>query len=201
MNVVVFEGALGTGKTNGAVVFANYLKACSPKISLYSNFGMKDSKPFTSLYDFLDIADNFSSVVVLDESHVDLDSRDFSTNHVKFFSKTSFYLRKARCTLIMTSPLYENLDTRIRGITNMLCVVRKDKKYFYYDMYDVQSDKFLKTKKIRQQVAFDLNLYDTNAIVTPVEVPESKEKFNEFLVELKNKTETYYKSKQIEVQA
>lgn len=192
MNFIVFEGALGTGKTNGAVIYANYIKALSPETTLYSNFGMKGAKDFTSLYDLYEIANNFSSIVVLDEAHIDLDSRSFNSNHVKFISQTSFYLRKLRTTFIMTSPLFENLDSRIRGITNMLVRVTKDKNYFYYDSYDVQAMKYLKSKRILKKNAFKMDLYDTNSIVSPVEVPKDKVAFEAFLVNLKKYTENYY---------
>ena len=70
---------------------------------------MKGAKQFTSLDDFFEVAQNPSSVIVLMKAHVDLDSRSFNTNHVKFLTATSFYLRKIRATLIMTSPLFEKL--------------------------------------------------------------------------------------------
>lgn len=200
MNFIVFEGALGSGKTLGAVIFANYIQSLSSDVSLYSNFGMNNAKKFDSLYDLYELSQNFSSVVVLDEAHIDLDARSFNTNHVKFLSQTSFYLRKLRTTFIMTSPLYENLDSRIRGITNMLVKVYNDKNYFYYEMYDVQSNRYLQTMKIKKSIAFDLDLYDTNAIVSPLEMPESKVKFDEFLIELKRLTEQYYNSIQSEGQ-
>lgn len=198
MNFIVFEGQLGAGKTMGAVVFANYVKSLSQDVELYSNFGMYHSKPFRSLYDFFDCAQNFSSVVVLDEAHVDLDARSFNTNHVKFLSMTSFYLRKIRTTFIMTSPLFDNLDSRIRGITNMLVKVRNGKKYFYYDCYDVQSERFLKTMKLSKEKAYKLNLYDTNAIVSPIEMPANKQEFDLFLDDLKRKSEQYYDRGQAE---
>src|SRR5699024_5077379 len=113
----------------------------------------------------------------------------------------SFYLRKLRTTFIMTSPLFENLDSRIRSITNMLVVVSKDKKYFYYDMYDVQSNKFLKRKRVRQDFSFKLNLYDTNGIVSPIVVPDTKKDFDLFLERLKQVSENFYVSKQSEGQA
>lgn len=200
MNFIVFEGALGTGKTNGAVVFANYIKQLAPETVLYSNFGMKNAKEFTSLYDLYELANNPSSIVVLDEAHIDLDSRSFNTNHVKFISQTSFYLRKLRTTFIMTSPLFENLDSRIRGITNMLVVVSKDKNNFYYDCIDIQSDRYLKRKKIQKEYSFSLDLYDTNSIVTPISVPETKKDFDMFLAELKRITDNFYIGKQAEGQ-
>lgn len=193
MHVVVVEGYLGAGKTLGMTLLAKYLESCSNGV-LYSNFGVKGAKQFTSLKHFLTVAADPSSIVMLDEAHIDLDSRSFSSNHVKFVSQTSFYLRKMRCTLMLTSPLYENLDSRIRGITNILVRVSKDKRYFYYEFYDIQSERYLKSFKVRQDKAFLLDLYDTNTIVTPLEVPEKKPEFDRFLEELKHATDEYYRT-------
>lgn len=195
-NFIVFDGQLGSGKTLGAVLFANYIKSKSPDAVLYSNFDMKGAKQFTSLEDFFEVSQNPSSIIVLDEAHVDLDSRSFNSNHVKFLTATSFYLRKIRATLIMTSPLFENLDSRIRTITNILVLVSKDKQYFYYEMYDPQNFKHLKTMKVRQEKAFSLNLYDTNSIVSPLEMPLKKDEFDKFLFDLKRITLDYYNNKQ-----
>lgn len=195
-NFMVFDGQLGSGKTLGAVLFANYLKSKSPDTVLYSNFDMKGAESFTSLDDFFKVAQNPSSVIVLDEAHVDLDSRSFNTNHVKFLTATSFYLRKIRATLIMTSPLFENLDSRIRTITNVLVLVSKDKHYFYYEMYEPNTLAYITTKKVKQEIAFDLNLYDTNAIVSPLEMPAKKDEFDDFLFNLKQTTLEYYNEQQ-----
>lgn len=194
MNVIAMQGYLGAGKTAGAVALAHHLVTKSNGV-LYSNIDVKGARPFSHIEDFLKVADDPSSVVLLDEAHVDLDARSFSTNHVKFVSATAFYLRKMRCTLILTSPLFDNLDTRIRGITNLLCLVSKDKTNFYYDMYDIQSDRYLKRMKISQRKLFAADLYDTHAIVTPMEVHDNREGFNKFLAELKQKTLNYYKDR------
>lgn len=185
MHVAVFQGYLGAGKTSGMVLFAKYLQAITKQTYLYSNFGVLNSIPFTRLEDFKEVAKNESNLVLLDEAHADLDSRSFSTNHVKFVSQTSFYLRKMNCTLMLTSPLYDSLDSRIRGITNYLFDVSSDKKYFYYEIYDIQSEKHLKSLRIRKDFAFQFNLFNTNAVVTPLEVPEKREQFNQFLLDLK----------------
>ncbi|WP_350657638.1 hypothetical protein, partial [Psychrobacter sp. S1-30-MNA-CIBAN-0213] len=75
---------------------------------------------------------------------------------------------------------------------NMLAKVSSDKNYFYYDLYDVQSNRFLKTMRIKKNIAFNLELYDTNAIVSPLEMPENKKEFDSFLETLKDKTYQYY---------
>lgn len=194
MNFMVFNGYLGSGKTLGACIYAlHYVQKSG--CALYSNCGLVGSKPFTSIDDFKEIAKEKSSILVLDEAHMDLDARSFSSNHVKFFTQVSYYLRKLRCTLIITTPSFEDLDTRIRKITNVLAFVSKDANYFKYELWDVQSRKFIQNMKITKTNAFMVGdaLFDTNSMVTPVEIPKNKDDFKDFLEELKHISESYYK--------
>ncbi|MEB8755979.1 hypothetical protein P4G71_16260 [Bacillus cereus] len=192
MNVMVFEGFLGSGKTFGMSLFAKYYQEKS-NCALYSNYGLIGSKPFVNLDTFHDIAKEESSILNLDEGHIDLDARSFSSNSVKFFSQLSYYLRKLRCTLFITAPSFDDLDSRIRGITNVLVRVSNDKKYFYYKMYDVQSKRYLKTMRIQKKKAFAIGskVYDTTAMVSPVQVPDKRQDFMEFLEALKSTAEEY----------
>lgn len=194
MNFMAFTGFLGSGKTLGASVFAQAYKEKSG-CALYSNCGLIGSKPFTCMDDFKKIAMEQSSILLLDEAHMDLDARSFSSNHVKFFTQVSYYLRKLRCTLILTTPNFQDLDSRIRGITNVLAFVSKDKDYFKYEMYDVQSERYLRTYRILKNNAFSIanKIYDTNSMVTPISIPNTKNDFTDFLEELKVLSENYYK--------
>lgn len=193
MNFMVFHGYLGSGKTLGATIFAKMYQEISG-CALYSNCGIADSKPFTSLDDFKKIAQESSSILVLDEAHMDLDARSFNSNHVKFFTQVSYYLRKLRCTLIITSPSFDDLDSRIRGVTNILATVTKSRDYFTYTLYDIQSERYLKKFRINKNEALSIasQLYDTAAMVTPIAIPESKQGYNEFLEELKFIAENYH---------
>ncbi|HHT7203765.1 hypothetical protein PDK24_28165 [Bacillus cereus] len=185
-NLIVIDGFLGAGKTLGMSYLAHHYQSKS-NCTLYSNYGLANAKPIKNLVDFIDVAKQESSIVCLDESHLDLSSRDFNSNSVKFFTNLIFYLRKMRCTLIMTTPMFSNLDSRVRDITNVYISVRKDKNFFYYDFYDVEREQFLKRKRIRYDLITQIgsHLYDTYSIVTPLEYPSKKEEFNEFLKELK----------------
>lgn len=195
MNFMVFNGYLGSGKTLGAAIYAKHYAQLSG-CALYSNCGLLGAKPFTRIEDFKHIANEKSSILLLDEAHMDLDARSFSSNHVKFFTQVSYYLRKLRCTLIITTPSFSDLDTRIRNITNVLAFVTKDKKYFRYELYDVQSLKYIQQMKIKKENAFMVadTLFDTNSMVTPIHIPKNKDDFTDFLQELKHISEHYYKS-------
>lgn len=196
MNLITVSGYLGAGKTLGMSYLAHYW-ANQSNATLFSNYALRGSKQFVHLTDFLQVANEQSSIVCLDESHLDLSSRDFNTNSVKWFTNVSFYLRKMRCTLMLTTPLFSNLDTRIRGIVNIHIQVSKDKQFFYYDFYDMQRMVYLKRKRVRYAdlIALGSSLYDTFAMVVPLEYPAKKEDFNKFLHDLKATNERFNFSK------
>jgi ABC-type uncharacterized transport system ATPase subunit len=193
MNVYIIEGYLGAGKTLCMSILAKYYEERSG-CTLYSNYGLKGAIPFNSINQFLDVAVQPSSILCLDEAHIDLDARNFSTNNVKFFTALLFYLRKMRCTIFLTSPLFENLDTRVRGISNIYCRATKDKEYFRYTQYDLQSERLLKSLKIKKVNAFKIasQIYETNSIVSPLIYPSDRKEFESFLEQLKRTVEDYY---------
>ncbi|MDO3376422.1 hypothetical protein QJ529_27630 [Bacillus paranthracis] len=163
---------------------------------MYSNFGVKGSKPFTSFKDFLQIAKEPSTILLLDECHLDIDSRNSLSNASKYFSHIAFFLRKMRCTLMLTTPLFSNVDSRFRDITYVYVPVRKDKNYFYYPIVDYQDDRLLKTMKMKKENAINLakEVFDTHSMVTPLEYPVNKAEFDGLLNDLKRINDSYYET-------
>jgi len=202
MNLIMLDGIMGSGKTLGASLLALDLQQRS-NCTLYSNNGLKGSKPFTKLEDFIDVCKQKSSVILLDESHVDIDSRNFNLNSVKYFTSIVFYLRKMRCTILLTSPLFRNIDTRVQDVTHIYIPVQKNKTHYIYPFYDWQTRKFLKEKKIQKEIAHSLGsqIYDTYSIVTPLEYPKDRTEFNQLLNDLKIENERYYKGYDLSAKA
>ncbi|WP_212677001.1 hypothetical protein [Paenibacillus sp. 7516] len=188
-----FDGPLGAGKTLGMSVMAQYYRQ-KTGCTLYSNYGLKNSKLFTTFDQFLDIAQQPSSIICLDEAHTDLDSRSGNTNVAKYFTHMLFYLRKLRCTLFFSSPSIANIEFRVRSIMNVYCQVQKNKNSFLYNMYDLQSERFLRTMKVNQKKVFSIGheIYDTHKMVVPIEFPEKKEDYLKILTDLKNISDQYY---------
>lgn len=193
MNLVIVDGYLGAGKTLAMTLLSLYFQSLS-NCALYSNYGVTGAKEFTHYQDFLKIAHESSSLVLLDEAHTDLDARNFNTNSVKFFTHLIFYLRKLRCTLMLATPSIENLDSRVRAIANLYIHVTKNKNYFYYDCFDMQAGKYLKRYRIRQADAFQAAAmaYDTFNMVLPVTFPEDRKEFHSFITELKATSNEFY---------
>jgi hypothetical protein len=193
MNLVIIDGYLGAGKTLAMTLLSLYFQGLSD-CALYSNYGVKDSKEFTHFRDFLTIANESSSIVCLDEAHTDLDSRNFNTNSVKYFTHLIFYLRKLRCTLMLATPSIDNLDSRVRSISNLYIHVTKDKNFFFYQVYDMQGGRFLKEYRIKQKDAFFCSSlsYDTYNMVLPVEFPTDRNEYHTFVKELKQTSNDYY---------
>lgn len=197
VNVVILDGIMGAGKTLGMTLLTKHFQRKSG-CALYSNYGIYDSKPFHSYLDFMSVAKESSSILALDESHTDLDARNFNTNSVKFFTHLVFYLRKIRCTVFLATPLINNLDGRVIGVGNLYCRCSKDKEYFYYDLFDLQSGRHLKRYRIKREKAYALgaSYYDTYSMVTPMEFPSERADFKTFLTELKETSEEFYRQRQ-----
>lgn len=193
MYLMGFDGHLGSGKTLGMSVMAQHFRQKSG-CTLYSNYGLKNSKLFTTFDQFLDVANQPSSIICLDEAHTDLDSRSGNTNTAKYFTHMLFYLRKLRCTLFFSSPSIANIEFRVRSIMNVYCQVEKNKNSFFYNMYDLQSERFLRTMKVDQKKVFAIGhqIYDTHKMVTPIEFPERKEDYLKILNDLKHTSDQYY---------
>lgn len=194
MQLWQLDGKMGNGKTLGMSLLALYF-ASKSNCTLYSNYGLEGSKPFSKFSDFLDVAVQPSSIVCLDEVHNDLDSRDYATNSVKFFTHLVFYLRKMRCTLMMTSPLFSSVEGRVRGVTNIYTPVSKNDRHYIYPCFDYQSGRLLKTLKIDKTVAHDLSgkIFNTFNMVEPLEYPSSRQEFQELIRQLKSTHTDYLK--------
>lgn len=188
MYVWVFTGNLGEGKTFGMCVLAHYFAARARKsglkVDLYANFGLKDARPLTNYRGFYDVAKSPNSICLMDEAHVNLDSRLFHKGSNIYMTQFFFYLRKLHTSLFMTTPNIRNLDSRIRQLTNILVICQRQSGGFAYDIYDFQSEKLLRRKFLPRYIAneiFKVGMYDTHAIIRNVEFPGNERAFDQFL--------------------
>lgn len=111
--ILGLSGGLGSGKTliasmlatseaaRGRPVWANYALVCA-----------------TVLRSWDELVQLESGVVVLDEAHVEIDSRAFANN----IQATSFLLqtRKLGLDLVYTTQGFDQVDKRLRTITDLL---------------------------------------------------------------------------------
>lgn len=186
MELVLFTGNRGVGKTLGMSLYAMWLKE-QTGCSLYSNYSLLGANDFFSFDDFRQIACEKHSLLLLDECHNDIDSRNYRKPSALYFSHITFYLRKLRCLMFLSTPLFSNIDRRVREVTNILVNVSKDNEFFYYDFYDVQLESFLKRIKIKRNLALQLasKIYDTTGIVTPLQYPNKNEDFEALVFDIK----------------
>lgn len=114
--IVGITGGLGSGKT----LVASYLATCESRRGrpVWSNYPVYCA---TLVRSWSEVVSLESGVVVLDEVHVDIDSRSFGNN----VEVTSFLLqtRKLDLDLIYTSQSLHQVDKRLRDITDivMMC--------------------------------------------------------------------------------
>ncbi|AHM67485.1 hypothetical protein PPSQR21_038470 [Paenibacillus polymyxa SQR-21] len=193
MYLMGIDGTMGTGKTLCMSVLAQHFRQQSG-CTLYSNYELKHSKLITNFEMFLDVAQQPSSIICLDEAHTDLDSRSVNTNVAKYLTHMVFYLRKLRCTLMFTSPDIANIDIRLRLIMNVYCKAKKNKNYFNYSLWNAQDNKPLRSLRVNQRKIFAIGhqIYDTNGMVVPMDFPQTKEGYLDILNLLKKVSNQYY---------
>jgi hypothetical protein len=191
-NLIMFDGRMGAGKTLGMSIKALLYQKQSG-CTLFSNYGLAGSIPFTSFEDFKKVAMQPSSIVCLDESHLDISNRDFSLNSVKFFVNMVWFLRKMRCTLMMTSPLFENIDSKVREVTNVYIHVSQSNGYMNYDLYDVEQLRFIRSERLSLAKVSEIaeQIYDTYDMVTPLEYPQKREDYLSIMNEVKRLNKEY----------
>lgn len=194
-NLIMYDGRMGSGKTSLMSLEA-LLYQKESNCTLFSNYGLTGSLPFTDFEDFKKVAVQPSSIICLDESHLDISNRDFSTNSVKFFVNMVFFLRKMRCTLMMTSPLFENIDTKVRDVTNVYIHCSNHSGYFNYQYYDVERERLIKSKRISEERIESLvpYIYDTYEMVVPLSYPASRNEYLKIFEEVKELNKKYIES-------
>lgn len=188
MYVWVFQGALGEGKSFGMSVLGHYFasrgRRAGINVDIYANYDLRGAKPLTSYRDFFHVARSEASICLLDEAHVNLDSRLFARGSNIYMTQFFFYLRKLNSSLFMTTPNIKNLDSRMRLLTNILVDCHKLGGGFSYDIYDWQSERFLRRKFLPRVIAkqiFETGMYDSHAIIRAVEFPRNERAFDSFL--------------------
>ncbi len=188
MYVWVFMGNLGDGKTFGMSVLAHYFAARARRaglpVDIYANYDLQGGKPLTNYKDFFNVARSQNSICLMDEAHVNLDSRMFHKGSNIYMTQFFFYLRKLHTSLFMTTPNIRNLDSRIRMLTNILVICRRFPAGFAYEIYDYQAEKLLSRKFLPRYIAneiFKAKMYDTDVIIRNVGFPSNEREFDKFL--------------------
>lgn len=182
------QGPLGAGKTFIMSLLAHHWKEKvmrqGGKIELFSNYGLKDSYPMSHYTDWYKVAEAQGSIVCWDESQRAFSNRNWSKYGQTVATDTMMFTRKMKSVQIYCSPSIANVDSRIRQIVEVLINVRKiGDKGFTLHFTDFQTGEFMhkqflpmfKAKKI-----FNMNLYDTFAMVQGFPLPSTEKQGNEF---------------------
>lgn len=111
--IICIDGGLGSGKTYTAVELARHEYLAGRRI--FANFGLPFAQRVASWYEAVAIRDG---VFIMDEAHLNLDSREFAKN----VSVTPWLtqLRKLGVDLMYISQDFGQVDKRLRDLTDIL---------------------------------------------------------------------------------
>jgi deoxyadenosine/deoxycytidine kinase len=201
---IFIQGILGAGKTTVGSTMAHYYKNATKSrygadIKLFSNYYLRGSAPMENFESWYDVADAQGSIIVWDEAQMIFDNRTALKGNQITATKILNYCRKLKSVQIFISPSIDNIDSRIRGLVEVLINVRKvgnsgiSIEYFDYQAKNYGTwGKFINKRFInahRLKQIHKLNLFDTFQMVQGFPMPEgarAEDKFFRTLEERHN---------------
>lgn len=193
MFLVGVSGGYGQGKTMTSVIKAHQWAAASGA-KLFANFPLRGAYIFDDYTDWYRVADVHGSVIIFDEAQSNFDSRTWGGAGQIAMTQVINFVRKLNCLMIFILPSFNNIDTRIRGNTDMLIECFKDAQnntirnyvYEFQDKSHGQKGKFLRRWTLpaaAQKKIHELNLYSTHSMVHRFPTPPQN-KLEQFFEEL-----------------
>lgn len=166
--IIGMIGRMGSGKTLSLIRYAYMYYKMGFKI--YSNLKLKFDYTHIGLQDLINFVNNNTyldkSIVIIDEAHVFLDSRNSQKNRIL----TYFIVltRKLGCNMLYTTQRYHQIDKRLRDNTDI--VIMCSTKSFNGEKYTHNLITFLgefglQTKNDYFKSSQYYNLYDTRELV------------------------------------
>lgn len=169
--IVVFIGNLGSGKTLSMTKFlyADFLKGKR----IMANYGLKfpyEKIDFNKAYELLQDEDLKRVSIGVDEAHIFLDSRSSSTKKNKLISYFLLQTRKRSINLYLTTQYFNQVDKRLRQVTDKLIICSKIKLnsglLFENDVYKKNMlGEFEPQARLFYNPQNFYKLYDTNEII------------------------------------
>ena len=124
-NRIVLTGPPGSGKTTEAITIARLVDPDFPVENI--SFRLSDFRKTLSELKEARPADNYYPTAILDESGVDLYSKDWAKSHTKEMAKVFQIIRKRKLTMIMCLPHITLLTKDIR-----------DAMHWWFDMLTLE---------------------------------------------------------------
>ena len=169
-----FIGDVGSGKTASMINEAYYLHVTTGK-KVISNLHLNFDHEYITLEDFLTMVDNKEGlqdcILLLDELHIWMDSRTSMSKRNRAVSYFGLQTRKVSVDLFYTTQYINQVDLRIRNLTNVLieCYTSKSKvnnENYTLNVIHVRRTNKTSTLKHIFKTSNVYNLYDTNEIIS-----------------------------------
>lgn len=153
-------GRLGTHKTMYSVMAAYAIQAYMPYKTLHANFTLEDG---TVIQTFDDIMELHDAIVILDEAHLFMNSRNYQSKENKALSQFGLISRKHGLEIFIISPRLNSIDINIRDITDFFHYMKLEGEYVIQEVYenDMISDEIVQYGSNRYHKSLFRPLYGT----------------------------------------
>jgi len=164
--IIAITGSMGSGKTLLASALA--YKYFSQGSNIYANYGLKFKHSPLMMSDISDFSFDFSNaLLVIDEIHLFMDSRQSATKTNRIISYFITQSRKRNLVLVYTTQQSNQVDKRLRNNTdyfikceNLTPGAKKD-MYIKWTITDMENN----SKKFVLIADPYFDIYDTHQII------------------------------------
>ena len=171
--IIGYVGNIGSGKTLSAVI--ELYKLYLDGMKIYSNIHLNfPYYPLTLdiLLSYVETKKNLDgSVIFIDEVHMWVDSRNSANKRNRILSYVWLQSRKRHCNYFFTTQYEDQIDKRLRRVTEILVECNKlrysevESEYVFLNTINIKKNRNIIQKKRFFYGDEWFNLYDTNEVV------------------------------------
>jgi hypothetical protein len=200
--IIGYTGTLGGGKTLRAVMDAWNYSLAAGGAPVWGNLTLRPEgwvqhralNPDGFKLGFIATVDDIvrmiaegGGILILDEIHQDLDSRQSLNSQNIFLSRFLMFLRKAGITTLYTTQDDSQIDKRVRGVTDILTWCEgfgpREARTHRYTRMHYRSGRQLRVELVTSdQAKRYYGLYDTYQFTRQLEFPSKIADFEAFMV-------------------
>jgi hypothetical protein len=161
--IIGITGKMGSGKTLLMSLFGFFFSEIVP---VYANYSTIFAHPLKSLKQLFSIE---KGVVLIDEIHLQIDSRSWYGKKQIQFTHWLNQTRKKNLLLIYTSQHFKQVDVRLRRATDLLIQAVSFRNFFKYIFIEPNTGIILKVLKANKEKMKEFyNIYNTFEFIHPL---------------------------------
>jgi hypothetical protein len=165
--IIGITGKMGSGKTLLMSIFGYFFRFL--EIPVFANYSMDYRLGVETISSLKDLIEIENGVILIDEIHLNIDSRQWYREKDIKFTHWVNQTRKRNLILIYTSQHFKQVDVRLRRATDLLIHCLNFGTHFKFLFIDPTTETLLKILRMEKEKAKPFyQIYNTFEFIYPL---------------------------------